>query len=75
MLTQGFDAPAVRAVVVARPTFSPNTYIQMIGRGLRGELNGGKESCRILNVADNIENFGRGLAYTRMEHLWRRADR
>ncbi|MFI6494705.1 sacsin N-terminal ATP-binding-like domain-containing protein [Streptomyces sp. NPDC050564] len=75
VLTQGFDAPAVRAVVVARPTFSPNTYIQMIGRGLRGELNGGKESCLILNVADNIENFGRGLAYTRMEHLWRRAGR
>lgn len=75
VLTQGFDAPAVRAVVVARPTFSPNTYIQMIGRGLRGELNGGKESCRILNVADNIENFGRGLAYTRMEHLWHRANR
>ncbi|MFE2412402.1 DEAD/DEAH box helicase [Kitasatospora sp. NPDC059408] len=70
VLTQGFDAPAVRAVVVARPTFSPNTYIQMIGRGLRGELNGGKASCLILNVADNIENFGRGLAYTRMEHLW-----
>ncbi|MGY0065874.1 helicase-related protein [Streptomyces sp. QTS137] len=72
VLTQGFDAPAVRAVVVARPTFSPNTYIQMIGRGLRGKLNGGKESCLILNVADNIENFGRGLAYTRMEHLWHR---
>ncbi|MFF2542486.1 helicase-related protein [Kitasatospora sp. NPDC058063] len=73
VLTQGFDAPAVRAVVVARPTFSPNTYIQMIGRGLRGRLNGGKDSCLILNVADNIENFGRGLAHTRMEHLWREA--
>jgi superfamily II DNA or RNA helicase len=75
VLTQGFDAPAVRAVVVARPTFSPNTYIQMIGRGLRGELNGGKDSCLILNVADNIKNFGRGLAYTRMEHLWHQTDR
>ncbi|MEU9579696.1 sacsin N-terminal ATP-binding-like domain-containing protein [Streptomyces chilikensis] len=73
VLTQGFDAPAVRAVVVARPTFSPNTYIQMIGRGLRGELNGGKDTCLILNVADNIQNFGRGLAYTRMEYLWKKA--
>ncbi|WP_233221260.1 DEAD/DEAH box helicase [Streptomyces carminius] len=70
VLTQGFDAPAVRAVVVARPTFSPNTYIQMIGRGLRGPLNGGKESCLILNVKDNIENFGRDLAYTEFEYLW-----
>lgn len=75
VLTQGFDAPAVHAVVVARPTFSPNTYIQMIGRGLRGELNGGKDSCLILNVADNIKNFGRGLAYTRMEYLWQQANR
>jgi len=72
VLTQGFDAPAVRAVVVARPTFSPNTYIQMIGRGLRGPLNGGKESCLILNVRDNIENFGRDLAYTEFEYLWKR---
>ncbi|MCR8575324.1 DEAD/DEAH box helicase [Streptomyces sp. Isolate_219] len=70
VLTQGFDAPAVRAVVVARPTFSPNTYVQMIGRGLRGPLNGGKDSCLILNVRDNIENFGRDLAYTEFEHLW-----
>ncbi|MET7935944.1 DEAD/DEAH box helicase family protein [Streptomyces sp. NPDC005322] len=70
VLTQGFDAPAVRAVVVARPTFSPNTYIQMIGRGLRGPLNGGKESCLILNVRDNIQNFGRALAYTELEYLW-----
>lgn len=72
VLTQGFDAPAVRAVVVARPTFSPNTYVQMIGRGLRGPLNGGKESCLILNVADNIEKFDRKLAYTEFEYLWER---
>ncbi|MFR9724527.1 sacsin N-terminal ATP-binding-like domain-containing protein [Streptomyces sp. MS19] len=70
VLTQGFDAPAVRAVVVARPTYSPNTYIQMIGRGLRGPLNGGKESCLILNVRDNILNFGRELAWTDLEYLW-----
>ncbi|MFI1382041.1 DEAD/DEAH box helicase [Embleya sp. NPDC020886] len=70
VFTQGFDAPAVRAVVVARPTYSPNTYIQMIGRGLRGPVNGGKESCLILNVRDNIENFGRDLAYTQFEYLW-----
>lgn len=42
VLAQGFDAPAVRAVYVARPTFSPNRYQQMIGRGLRGPRNGGK---------------------------------
>ena len=36
VLTQGFDAPAVEAIFVARPTYSPNLYQQMIGRGLRG---------------------------------------
>ncbi|MGQ4455107.1 DEAD/DEAH box helicase [[Kitasatospora] papulosa] len=71
VLTQGFDAPATRAVVVARPTYSPNVYQQMIGRGLRGPGNGGKETCLILNVRDNITNYGKALAFTQFEHLWR----
>ncbi|CAL9551219.1 DEAD/DEAH box helicase [Streptomyces sp. enrichment culture] len=70
VLTQGFDAPATRAVVVARPVYSPNVYQQMIGRGLRGPLNGGKETCLILNVRDNIQNFDTALAFTQFEHLW-----
>lgn len=70
VLTQGFDAPATRAVVVARPTYSPNVYQQMIGRGLRGPRNGGKDSCLILNVRDNITNYGKALAFTQFEHLW-----
>ncbi|MFF0723203.1 DEAD/DEAH box helicase family protein [Streptomyces sp. NPDC004134] len=70
VLTQGFDAPATRAVVVARPVYSPNVYQQMIGRGLRGPRNGGKETCLILNVRDNIKNFHTALAFTGFEHLW-----
>ena len=70
VLTQGFDAPATRVVVVARPTYSPNIYQQMIGRGLRGPKNGGKESCLILNVRDNITNYGEKLAFTEFEYLW-----
>ncbi|MFE1781243.1 DEAD/DEAH box helicase family protein [Streptomyces sp. NPDC059506] len=70
VLTQGFDAPATRTVVVARPTYSPNVYQQMIGRGLRGPKNGGKETCLILNVRDNILNHGEDLAFTRFEYLW-----
>ncbi|WP_055690288.1 DEAD/DEAH box helicase [Streptomyces prasinus] len=72
VLTQGFDAPATRAVVVARPVYSTNVYQQMIGRGLRGPLNGGKESCLILNVSDNVANFDTRLAFTQFEHLWSR---
>ncbi|MFJ2895719.1 DEAD/DEAH box helicase [Streptomyces sp. NPDC087218] len=72
VLTQGFDAPATRAVVVARPVYSTNVYQQMIGRGLRGPRNGGKDSCLILNVSDNIANFDTHLAFTQFEHLWSR---
>ena len=67
---EGFDAPKTRAIIVARPVYSPNLYFQMIGRGLRGELNGGSERCLILDVADNIENYDRQLAYTELEGLW-----
>ncbi|HMJ34967.1 MAG TPA: DEAD/DEAH box helicase family protein [Baekduia sp.] len=67
---EGFDAPKVRAVYVARPTYSPNVYQQMIGRGLRGPHNGGSEECLIVNVADNIVNYGEALAFRRFEHLW-----
>jgi superfamily II DNA or RNA helicase len=70
VLTQGFDAPAVRAILVARPTYSPNLYQQMIGRGLRGPLNQGTEECLIINVRDNVSQYGERLAFTQFEHLW-----
>ncbi|MDR3081677.1 MAG: DEAD/DEAH box helicase [Streptomyces sp.] len=72
VLTQGFDAPATRAVIVARPVYSTNVYQQMIGRGLRGPKNGGKDTCLILNVSDNITNFDTQLAFNQFEHLWSR---
>jgi superfamily II DNA or RNA helicase len=70
VLTQGFDAPAVRVIYVARPTFSPNLYQQMIGRGLRGPKNGGKPRCLIINVRDNLERYGLQLAFKHFDHLW-----
>ncbi|MFJ2892687.1 DEAD/DEAH box helicase [Streptomyces sp. NPDC087305] len=73
VLAQGFDAPATRAVVVARPVYSTNVYQQMIGRGLRGPKNGGEKTCLILNVSDNIANFDTKLAFTQFEHLWSHA--
>ena len=71
VLTAGFDAPAVRAIYVARPTFSDVLYQQMIGRGLRGPMNGGKERCLIVNVRDNIALHGYELSFTKFEYLWR----
>jgi len=70
VLTAGFDAPATRAIYVARPVFSPGLYQQMIGRGLRGPLNGGKERCLIVNVNDNFVQYGEKLAFTKFEYLW-----
>lgn len=72
VLTQGFDAPAVRAVFVCRPTFSPNVYQQMVGRGLRGPLNGGSEEVLIVDVEDNLNMYGERLAFREFEQLWRR---
>jgi superfamily II DNA or RNA helicase len=67
---EGFDAPKTRAIIVARPVYSPNLYFQMIGRGLRGPKNGGDERCLVLNVQDNIENFQRALAFSELDWLW-----
>ena len=70
VLTQGFDAPSIRALYIARPTYSPNLYQQMIGRGLRGPANGGKECCLVVDVADNLAAFGAELAFREFEYLW-----
>ncbi len=70
VLTTGFDAPKVRAVYVARPVYSPVLYQQMIGRGLRGEKNGGYERCLVVNVEDNFSQYGEALAFRRFEYLW-----
>ncbi len=72
VLTQGFDAPKVQAVFVARPTFSPNVYQQMVGRGLRGPRNGGSEEVLIVNVRDNFQKYGELLAFNEFEYLWSR---
>jgi superfamily II DNA or RNA helicase len=69
-LTTGFDAPEVRALYVARPTYSPNLYLQMIGRGLRGPANGGTEECLIVDVEDNVRMYKKKLAFTDFEFLW-----
>lgn len=70
VLAQGFDAPAVRAVYITRPTYSQVLYQQMIGRGLRGPLNGGSEEVLIVNVKDNIVQYGQNLAFYDFEPLW-----
>jgi len=57
VLTTGFDAPKTDMILIARQVFSPVSYMQMVGRGLRGEKNGGTSKCRIVTVMDNLGRF------------------
>lgn len=52
LLTTGFDAPNVDAIVLARPIASRVLYAQIVGRGLRGPRNGGTEECLLLDYED-----------------------
>lgn len=72
LLIQGFDAPGVRALYIARPTFSPSAYIQMAGRGLRGPKNGGKDECLIVDIEDNWGATNQSLGYKGYAELWRK---
>ena len=56
VLTTGFDAPNVDAVVMMRPTLSTGLYVQMLGRGTR--LAPGKENCLVLDYAGNVRRHG-----------------
>lgn len=69
VLAAGFDAPKVGAVVITRPTMSAALYEQMVGRGLRGPLNGGTTSCRVIDVQDEGLPVGI-LSYERVMDRW-----
>lgn len=51
VLTEGFDCPPLRCLLMARPTKSSALYVQMIGRGTR--LHPGKTECVVLDFNDN----------------------
>ena len=55
--TEGFDLPDAACVVLTRPTMSLSLYLQMVGRGLRPNPDGG--DCIILDLAGN--SFRHGL--------------
>lgn len=55
VLTEGFDAPWVSCIVIARPTQSTSLYVQMIGRALRPWPQGGKRDALVLDVVGASE--------------------
>lgn len=56
VLTTGFDAPNVDAVILLRPTESCGLYYQMVGRGFRKHAS--KTDTLILDFGGNIERHG-----------------
>ncbi len=67
LLTEGWDVPSTRTVLMARPTASTVLYEQMIGRGARGPLAcPGKKTFWIVDCVDNVEKHGIELAGRRV---------
>jgi len=62
--TEGYDDPAISAIIMARPTLSRALYAQMIGRGLR--IFPGKDLCV---VYDCVGNTGRHSLVTALDVL------
>lgn len=50
VLTEGYDAPRTACIIAARPTRSPVTYPQQLGRGLR--LHDSKQDCLVIDLVD-----------------------
>lgn len=55
LLTEGFDAPCIEAIIIARPTKSKSLYCQMVGRGVRNFP--GKNYCYLYELGDNVHNI------------------
>jgi superfamily II DNA or RNA helicase len=55
LISEGFDAPAVGAVLLMRPTKSLGLYLQMVGRALRP---GDGKKAIILDHAGNVHRRG-----------------
>lgn len=56
MVSEGYDFPAIDAIVAMRPTRSPVLYVQLCGRGLR--LFPEKKNCLFLDYGEIVENLG-----------------
>lgn len=56
VLTTGFDAPDIDAVILLRPTLSAGLYCQMVGRGMR--LHPSKTNTLVLDFAGNLLRHG-----------------
>lgn len=73
VLSEGFDAPKTRAVIIARLVQSDGLFLQMLGRGMRGPKNGGTEVCDLITTGERLPNrFDKDgqLDINRYDYLW-----
>lgn len=56
IFSTGFDAPNVDLIALCRPTQSPVTFVQQLGRGTR--IAPGKDNCLVLDFAGNFRRLG-----------------
>lgn len=56
VLLEGYDDPAINAVVMARPTRSKLVYMQAIGRAVRVDKRNPEKQAFILEIADVLPN-------------------
>lgn len=54
MLAEGIDLPKTDCLFMVRPTFSPELYNQMLGRGLRGPKADGTEDCAVVDFTSQF---------------------
>lgn len=70
VLTTGFDAPILNALIIARPTSSLVLYSQMVGRALRGKLNGGNERNKLIDLIDNFSIGNEAQMFNFYDEIW-----
>lgn len=71
VLSTGFDAPKLNVVIIARPITSVVLYSQLLGRALRGRLNGGNDRNELITIKDNLLNFPNSdFIYKYWEESW-----
>ena len=56
VFSTGFDAPNIDLIALCRPTQSPVTFVQQLGRGTR--IAPGKDNCLVLDFAGNFRRLG-----------------
>jgi len=57
VLTEGFDAPGVECIILARPTLKDHVYRQAVGRGMR-KVEGSEKVVVVLDHAGLARAFG-----------------